>query len=125
MALMSTSGSTLPTLNLKRAGMSSTVYPVKPENCDTMTEVRAGVDAVDAQLVELLAVRFAYMDAAARIKTERSAVRDEARKKQVLTNVQTAAGKAGIPVEAIADVWERLVEASIAYEFDKWDANRA
>ena len=90
-----------------------------------MTEVRAGVDAVDAQLVELLAVRFASMDAAARIKTERSAVRDEARKKQVLTNVQTAAGKAGIPVEAIADVWERLVEASIAYEFDKWDANRA
>jgi isochorismate pyruvate lyase len=122
---MSTSGSTLPTLNLKRAAMSHTVYPVKPENCDTMTEVRAGVDAVDAQLVDLLAVRFAYMDAAARIKTERSAVRDEARKQQVLTNVQTAAGKAGIPVEAIADVWERLVEASIAYEFDKWDANRA
>jgi isochorismate pyruvate lyase len=105
--------------------MNSTVYPVKPEDCDTMAEVRAGVDTVDTQLVDLLAVRFAYMDAAARIKTERSAVRDEARKQQVLTNVQTAAGKAGIPVAAIVDLWERLVEASIAYEFDKWDANGA
>ena len=122
---MSTSGSTLRARNLKRAAMNSTVYPVKPEDCDTMAEVRAGVDTVDTQLVDLLAVRFAYMDAAARIKTERSAVRDEARKQQVLTNVQTAAGKAGIPVAAIVDLWERLVEASIAYEFDKWDANGA
>jgi isochorismate pyruvate lyase len=90
-----------------------------------MTQVRAGVDRVDAQLVELLAVRFAYMDAAARIKTERNAVRDEARKQQVLKNVHDAASGLGIPVEVVADLWERLVEASIAYELDIWDATRA
>jgi isochorismate pyruvate lyase len=90
-----------------------------------MAQVRAGVDWVDAQLVELLAVRFAYMDAAARIKTERNAVRDEARKQQVLKNVYDAASGSGIPVEVVADLWERLVEASIAYELDIWDANRA
>ncbi|MFN3619788.1 chorismate mutase [Sphingorhabdus sp.] len=105
--------------------MSSTASPIQPATCTTMTEVRAGVDAVDAQLIELLAVRFGYMDAAARIKTERAAVRDEARKQQVLANVQAAADKAGVPVEVVADLWERLVEASIAYEFDKWDASRA
>ena len=105
--------------------MSSTVYPVKPENCDTMTEVRAGVDAVDAQLIDLLAVRFAYMDAAARIKAERSAVRDEARKQQVLRNVQNAAREVGVSAEVVADIWEHLVEASIAYELEKWDANPA
>ncbi|MCO4092772.1 MAG: chorismate mutase [Sphingorhabdus sp.] len=90
-----------------------------------MTQVRAGVDRVDAQLVELLAVRFAYMDAAARIKTERNAVRDEARKQQVLKNVHDAASGLGIPVEVVADLWERLVEASIAYELNIWDATRA
>jgi len=105
--------------------MSSTVDPVKPENCDTMADVRAGVDAVDAQLVDLLAVRFAYMDAAARIKTDRAAVRDEARKQQVLHNVQKAAGAVGVPDEVITDIWECLVEASIAYELEKWDANPA
>jgi len=105
--------------------MNSTVYPVKPENCDTMADVRAGVDAVDAQLVDLLAVRFAYMDAAARIKTERSAVRDEARKQQVLANVKDAARNVGIPAEVVGDLWELLVEASIAYELEKWDTNRA
>jgi isochorismate pyruvate lyase len=122
---MSTSGSTLPWLNRKGAAMSRTVSPIEPVKCNDMTEVRAGVDWVDAQLVELLAVRFAYMDAAARIKTERNAVRDEARKQQVLKNVHDAASGSRIPVEVVADLWERLVEASIAYELDAWDANRA
>jgi isochorismate pyruvate lyase len=121
---MSTSGSTLRVLNRKGAAMSSTSSPIEPAKCNDMTQVRAGVDSVDAQLVELLAVRFAYMDAAARIKTDRNAVRDEARKQQVLKNVQDAASGSGIPVEVVADLWERLVEASIAYELDKWDTKR-
>jgi isochorismate pyruvate lyase len=102
--------------------MTTTDTPLMPESCTTMTEVRAGVDDIDAQLVSLLAQRFAYMDAAARIKNDRSAVRDEARKQQVLSHVQTVAQTVGVPVEVVADLWERLVEASIAYELDKWDA---
>ncbi|MFZ5794889.1 MAG: chorismate mutase, partial [Pseudomonadota bacterium] len=45
-------------------------------DCTNMAEVRAGVDHVDRALIALLAQRFAYMDAAARIKPERGAVRD-------------------------------------------------
>lgn len=104
--------------------MSSTNDPIEPANCTTMIDVRAGVDAVDTQLVTLLTKRFGYMDAAARIKTDRVAVRDEARKQQVLANVQEAAQSAGIPVDVIANLWDQLVEASIAYELDKWDATR-
>jgi isochorismate pyruvate lyase len=89
-----------------------------------MMQVRTGVDSIDAQLVELLAARFAYLDAGARIKTERSAVRDEVRKQQVLANVKAAARSAGISTELVGDLWELLVEASIAYELDKWDAKR-
>jgi isochorismate pyruvate lyase len=87
----------------------------------TMTEVRAGVDQVDRELVALLARRFGYMDAAARIKPERSAVRDEARKAQVIAQARAAAAAAGLPDTFIADLWERLVEASIAYELEAFD----
>ena len=125
MGLVSTSGSTLRVLNRKGAAMSSTSNPIEPAKCNDMTQVRAGVDSIDAQLVELLTVRFAYMDAAARIKTERSAVRDEVRKQQVLANVKDAARSAGISAELVGDLWELLVEASIAYELEKWDAKRA
>jgi isochorismate pyruvate lyase len=125
MGLVSTSGSTLRVLNRKGAAMSSTSNPIEPAKCNDMTQVRAGVDSIDAQLVELLTVRFAYMDAAARIKTERSAVRDEVRKQQVLANVKAAARSAGISTELVGDLWELLVEASISYELEKWDAKRA
>jgi isochorismate pyruvate lyase len=86
-----------------------------------MAEVRAGVDQVDRELVALLARRFAYMDAAARIKPTRGAVRDEARKAQVIGNVRALARNAGLPEEVLAQLWDRLVEASIAYEFEAYD----
>ncbi|PNB53290.1 chorismate mutase, partial [Pseudomonas sp. FW305-130] len=80
-----------------------------------------GVDHVDRALIALLAQRFAYMDAAARIKPERGAVRDVGRKAQVIANACAEARAAGIPESVIADLWERLVEASIAYELVAFD----
>lgn len=93
-------------------------------DCRTMAEVREGVDALDRALVGLLAQRFAYMDAAARIKPKREAVRDEARKAQVIANASAAASDAGLPDGLAAQLWETLVEASIAYEIKAWDARR-
>ena len=87
-----------------------------------MAEVRAGVDQVDRELIALLARRFGYMDAAARIKPERGHVRDEARKRQVIANARAAAAAAQLPEDAIATLWDALVEASIAYELDVFDA---
>ena len=96
-----------------------TVLP--PEACQTMVEVRAGVDALDQELVALLARRFGYMDAGARIKPSRSDVRDEARKAQVIANASAAAAAAGLPSGLAENLWEALVEASIAHELDRWD----
>ena len=93
-----------------------------PDDCRTMTEVRAGVDALDRELVALLARRFAYMRAAARIKPERAMVRDEARKAAVIGAARAEAQRLGAPDERIAALWETLVESSIAYEFEQWDA---
>lgn len=92
--------------------------------CTTMTEVRAGVDALDRELVALLARRFAYMDAAARIKPARGAVRDEGRKAEVIANARAAAVAMGVPEDVVAELWERLVEGSIAYELARFDAMR-
>jgi len=98
---------------------------ILPEDCRTMAEVRAGIDALDPQIVELLAIRFRFMTAAARIKQDRGAVRDEDRKAVVIANARAAAERAGIPSDVVGDIWERLVEGSIAYEFERWDEHRA
>lgn len=98
--------------------------PKLPEDCETMIDVRAGVDATDRELVALLDRRFGYMRAAARIKGTRDAVRDEERKAYVIDQAVKDAEARGIPGDVIADIWERLVEGSISYEFVEWDRIR-
>ena len=95
-----------------------------PADCTTMTEVRAGVDDIDRNLVALIARRFAYMDAAARIKPDRAAVRDEWRKADVLAKVDAASVAAGVDRALMARLYEDLVETSIAHEFDQFDRTR-
>ena len=95
-----------------------------PAECQTMAEVRQGVDALDRALVSLLAERQRFMDAAARIKPHRGVVRDEARIEDVVTKVRAAARDAGLS-EAIAEpVWRTLIDRCIAYEFGAWDKTR-
>ncbi|WP_037503921.1 chorismate mutase [Sphingomonas jaspsi] len=102
------------------------IDPVKdPADCTTMADVRSGVDAVDRELVALLQRRFGYMDAAARIKPDRGAVRDQWRKDDVHAKVAAEAARLGLPVERLRAVWEELMEQSIAYEFERFDATRA
>jgi isochorismate pyruvate lyase len=98
--------------------------PLDPEDCTTMSQVREGVDEVDRAIVDLLALRFGYMEAAARIKPARSEVRDEARKADVLAKVDAAADEAGLDRDLVARLYEELIEASIAYEFEEFDRLR-
>ena len=86
-----------------------------------MNDVRAGVDATDRALITLLTRRYGYMRAAARIKTDRDAVRDEERKREVVEAVRRQAELSGLPASDISDLWNRLVESSIAYELAEWD----
>lgn len=97
---------------------------VMPADCTSMIEVRAGVDATDRELIALLERRFGYMRAAARIKPSRDTVRDEDRKAAVINAAGDAAEARGMPRDRIEAVWDLLVENSIAYEFEIWDATR-
>ena len=90
-----------------------------------MAEVRRGVDALDREIGALIAERFRYMDAAARIKPDREAVRDEPRKAEVIANARRHAAEGGVPQAVIEAIYETLVEGSIAYEFDRFDGLRA
>lgn len=98
---------------------------VEPEQCVTMAEVRAGVDEVDRRLSALLAIRFRYMDAAARLKNARHLVRDEARKAEVLAYARANALRERWPADVAEGLWDGLVEASIAYELERFDARGA
>lgn len=95
-----------------------------PADCNTMIEVRQGVDAIDRLLVAVLAERQRYMDAAARIKPDRVTVRDNARIEDVVAKVKATAREAGLSEDIAEPVWRTLIERCIAHEFGVWDALR-
>ena len=89
-----------------------------------MAEVRGGVDEVDRAIVALLDRRFSYMNAAARIKRDREAVRDEWRKADVKAKVDAEAARRGVDRALVDRVYEDLIETSIAHELARWDDTR-
>lgn len=95
-----------------------------PDDCQTMAEVRAGVDALDRELVRLLVTRQGYMHAAARIKPNREAVYDSDRIEDVVAKVLVEARAQGLSADIAEPVWRKLIERCIAHEFERWDATR-
>ena len=86
-----------------------------------MAEVRAGVDHLDAAIVKLLGQRMRYMEAAARIKQRRDDIRDEPRKAAVIEHACEVGREEGVPELLVRQLYETLVESSIAYELDRFD----
>ena len=91
------------------------------QSCDSMTELRTAIDTLDARLVALLAVRQAYIERAAQLKTGRDQVRDPERIEDVVAKVIAEGRRAGLSAEIAEPVWRTLIEASIRHEFDAFD----
>jgi isochorismate pyruvate lyase len=86
-----------------------------------MAEVRDEIDALDRQIVALLADRLHYIDEAARIKQSRDQVRDDARIADVLAKVEVEARRLEIDPVVIITAYRALVEASIDHEMVEFD----
>jgi isochorismate pyruvate lyase len=89
-----------------------------------MGEVRVEIDALDREIVALIADRLHYIGEAARLKPRRDQVRDEARIADVLMKVENEAVRLGVDPKVVASAYRALVEASIVHEFEKFDKLR-
>lgn len=93
-------------------------------DCTTMAEVRTAIDSLDTLIVTLLAERMRYIEAAARIKPDRGTVRDDVRKAEVVAHAVRVANDRGFPPKLAYQLYDMLVEGSIAHEFEMFDAGR-
>jgi isochorismate pyruvate lyase len=95
------------------------------KTCASMEEVRAEIDALDRQIVTLLADRLHYIDEAARLKQSRDQVRDEARIADVLAKAEAEAQHIGADPQVVDAAYRALIEASIAHELAMFDRLKA
>lgn len=82
-----------------------------------MPALRRRIDAVDEQLVTLLAERRALIDRAARIKARDGLpARITPRVEEVVAHVSRLALQKGLEPALIESIWRQLIEAAIAQE---------
>ncbi|MEJ6021106.1 chorismate mutase [Ramlibacter sp. PS4R-6] len=85
-------------------------------NCSSMAEVRANIDALDEQIVALLARRTGFVAQAARIKGDESQIVDKARIEYIVNRVKRQAAGLGAPDDVVEAAYRALIDASIAFE---------
>ena len=84
--------------------------------CSSLAEVRAHIDALDAELVKLLALRSGYVAQAAHFKKDTAAVRAPARVEQVVARAKALAFEQGAPESVVEAVYRAMIDAFIQEE---------
>lgn len=97
----------------------------KVMHCQTMAEVRAGVNALDDILVPLLVERSGYMTQAARVKNDVGLVRDEARIQAIVDRVRPMAEAQGGDPDLLERLYRAMMECYIDYEHQELERLRA
>lgn len=88
-----------------------------PKDITTMADLRVQIDALDHDLIRLLAVRQSHVDRAAQLKpNEGLPARIESRVDAVVNNVRAKAEIAGFDVPTAAAMWQLMIESMIARE---------
>lgn len=88
-----------------------------PDSCKNMSELRAAIDILDAELIKLLAKRADYIDRATVLKTaEGLPARIDHRVEYVAMRARENAELNGLDPDLAENLWRQLIEWSIARE---------
>jgi isochorismate pyruvate lyase len=93
---------------------------IPPGECRSLEEIRAGMDAIDRQIVDLIARRVEYVRAAAKFKTSVENVAAPERVQAVLNTRKSWAEAAGLDGDVIERLYRDLVAYCVGEEHKRW-----
>ncbi len=88
-------------------------------------EVRESIDAVDREIVRLLAEREGYVRRAAHLKETQEDVEAPDRVEEVVRNARTLAGEHGANPDVVEEVYRAMISRFVSLEMDEHDQNKA
>ena len=82
----------------------------------TLDDVRAEIDRLDDQIIDLLALRQRQVERAATLKTDEQAVRAPDRRARLMARLDERAHEAGVHPEVVRRTWTAMVDAFVELE---------
>ncbi len=91
-----------------------------PEGTNSLAEIRANIDRLDGQIVELLCQRHRYVTAAAKFKPSAEGVVVPSRVEEIVRRVRDMAQTRGVNPDTIESVYRALIDAFTRDEQARW-----
>ena len=86
------------------------------KKCDTLEELREEVDKVDDRIVELIALRNAYIKQAANFKQSVDEIKSDERIDDVINRVRHKALSLGVSPNMVADLYKQMIDEMVETE---------
>ncbi|KAF9564080.1 hypothetical protein CPC08DRAFT_760470 [Agrocybe pediades] len=90
--------------------------------CSSLDDVRAGIDTIDAQLLELLSQRVAFVREATRFKAMHGLVDVPSRDEQVIEGAVANATAVHLPQTVARAVFTSIINSSVPFELCVFDS---
>lgn len=102
----------------------SVVNIIPPEDCKSLEEIRTGMDALDREIIAILARRVAYVRAAAKFKTSAAGVAAPERVQKVLDLRREWAEQAGLDGDVVRGLYRDIVSYCVGEELKQWEQSQ-
>ena len=90
------------------------------QHCENLAQVREHIDALDMQLVPLLAERSGYVAQAARLKQSTDQIVDVARIESIVQRVRAMAEELGASPKLMEALYRSMITAFIEFEREEF-----
>ncbi|SFV67014.1 Isochorismate pyruvate-lyase [hydrothermal vent metagenome] len=90
------------------------------KKCKTLEEARIEIDGVDEKLVELIALRNAYIKQIAHFKNSIEEIKSEERIAKIVSRARTKAIELGLSPNLINDIFIRMIDEMVESEVSEF-----
>ncbi len=96
----------------------------KPEACESLNDIRIGIDTLDKEIVHILSKRMGYVKAAAQFKPDEQSIPAPERVVVMLQDRKKWAEEAGMSAEYVENLFTNIIDWYINQQIKHWRAER-
>lgn len=96
-----------------------------PESCQSIEEIREGIDQIDLQIMRLFAERYAYVKEIVKFKSDESSVIAEDRQKEVIRQRREWAQELGLNPDLFEEMYWTVMRFNVRKELEILNSSKA